>query len=59
MTVQRLVGDKSSPMSVMADQHLRAKGLKDGDLICQWFAGNELKSDAFVVGTIEAVNPSS
>ncbi|MBI2512501.1 MAG: DUF2158 domain-containing protein [Opitutae bacterium] len=55
MTVQRLVGDKSSPMMAFVDQHLRTKGHQDGDVICQWFASSELKSETFFVDTLEAV----
>ena len=48
MTVLRLIGEMGSNQDAMVDRLLKVqKSLKDGDPICQWFAGNELKSDAF------------
>lgn len=58
MTVQRLIGDKdkSHPMTSTVDQYLKIKGCRDGDPVCLWFVGAELKSDAFITETIELVS---
>jgi uncharacterized protein YodC (DUF2158 family) len=55
MTVQRLIGDKSHPMAGTVDEYLKIKGCKEGDPICQWFAGAEMKSDAFKKEMLEMV----
>ena len=58
MTVQRLIGDKdgSHPMVHTVDEALKLKrGCRDGDLVCQWFEGTELKSDAFRKEIVELV----
>ncbi|MGO8698401.1 MAG: YodC family protein [Limisphaerales bacterium] len=60
MTVQRLVGDNEHPASKLVDNYLRVKGCKDGDPVCHWFVGAELKSESFTKETLELVaNPSA
>ena len=55
MTAQRLIGDKdkSHPMIATVDEALKLKGGREGDLVCMWFVGTELKSDAFREETLE------
>ena len=50
MTVHRLIGD--SPNSAfgvgLADEYfIKIKGCRNGDPVCQWFEGADLKSDVF------------
>lgn len=56
MTVQRLIGGKGShPMIGTVDESLKLRGCKEGDPVCQWFVGRELKSDAFRYESLEHV----
>ena len=59
MTVQRLIGDKekSHPMTSVADEYLRVKGYREGDPVCHWFVGAELKSEAFRQEMLKIVPP--
>ncbi len=48
MTVRRIIGGDTDVSFQMVDDYIkRIKGFKDGDVICQWFEGNELKDGAF------------
>lgn len=55
MTVQRLVGVSDHQAIKLVDNYLRAKGCKDGDPVCQWFVGADLKSESFTKETLELV----
>ena len=48
MTIQRFIGVEHEVSFQMVDDYIKMmKGFKDGDIICQWFEGNELKSGTF------------
>jgi len=53
MTVERLVqgGANRTRDNIL----ILAKGYKDGDVMCQWFAGEELKSNVFTPDVLEIV----
>jgi len=56
MTVLRLLGaDKENMIMKMADEVIKMKGFKEGDAICQWFDGNDLKEGTFPVGSLKKV----
>lgn len=48
MTVRRILGSSEDVSFQMIDDYIKKiKGFNDGDVICQWFEGNELKDGAF------------
>lgn len=48
MTVQRVIGtDKSNFGLKAADEYLKMRGFGDGDVICQWFEGDNLRDGTF------------
>lgn len=48
MTVQRVIGaDMEASLNQIDDYIKLFKGYKPGDVLCQWFVGNELKQGAF------------
>ena len=48
MTVQRVIGKEENISFQRIDDYIRMiKGFHPGDIICQWFEGNELKFAAF------------
>lgn len=54
MTVQRIIGKEEDVSFQRIDDYIRMiKGFHQGDVICQWFEGNELKFAAFPVASIE------
>lgn len=53
MTIQRFIGgDKTNFSLKTTDEFYKIKGFKDGDLICQWFSGNEVKDAAFLRSSV-------
>jgi len=58
MTVQRILGKEEEVSFQRIDDYIRMiKGFHPGDVICQWFEGNELKFAAFPATSIAAVEP--
>jgi len=56
MTVQRLVGEHTSKSDAFVDNTLKTqKGVNDGDPICQWFSGEEVKSDVFKANMVKII----
>jgi uncharacterized protein YodC (DUF2158 family) len=48
MTILRFVGTENSNLGQKAaDEIVKIKGHKDGDVVCQWFNGNEVKDGIF------------
>lgn len=47
MTVQRVIGDQSHPMSSVLDEQLAMQGYTKGDVVCQWFSSTEIRSGPF------------
>ena len=48
MTVQRFIGEKTMNYGVkIADETRKLKGFNDGDAVCQWFDGSDLKEGVF------------
>ena len=48
MTVQRFLGDSPDVSTKVQDEALKImKGNKSGDIVCQWFDGNDSKNDIF------------
>ena len=48
MTVQRIIGGDMEVSLNQIDDYIKLfKGNKPGDILCQWFEGNELKQAAF------------
>ena len=48
MTIQRIIGDFSDNDRVkMADNFIKISGYKDGDVICEWFAGTKVEAKTF------------
>jgi uncharacterized protein YodC (DUF2158 family) len=57
MTIQRIIGNYSENERVkMADKIIKNSGYKDGDLICQWFAGTKLESGTFSIEMIKLID---
>lgn len=53
MTIQRFIGgDKTNFGLKTADEFNKMKGFKDGDLICQWFDGNQVKDGVFLRSSV-------
>ena len=56
MTVQRVIGKEEDISFQRIDDYIRMiKGFHAGDIICQWFEGNELKFAAFPATSIKLV----
>ncbi len=50
MTVQRFIGEKTTNYGVkIADETRKLKGFNDGDAVCQWFDGSELREGVITV----------
>lgn len=57
MTVQRVLGDKDDPLPPMVEKALRLQqGTRQGDPVCQWFEGKELKGQSFRSEMLQLVN---
>jgi uncharacterized protein YodC (DUF2158 family) len=57
MTVQRILGKEEEVSFQRIDDYIRMiKGFHPGDVICQWFEGNELKFAAFPAASIVKVD---
>ncbi len=56
MTVHHTIGQvQEPPIIVTVDQSLRLRGFSDGDLVCIWYEGLELKVEPFSAELLEAV----
>lgn len=56
MTVQRFIGDKTPNYGIkIADEAKKLRGFDDGDVVCQWFDGNDLKEGTFPVNNLKRV----
>ncbi len=54
MTIQRFLGDAKDVSTKVQDEALKImKGIKSGDVVCQWFDGNVSKNDIFPVDSLE------
>lgn len=55
MTITRFIGeDKTGPIT-MQDKAYKMAGYKDGDVICQWFDKNALKSGVFSITNLKMI----
>jgi uncharacterized protein YodC (DUF2158 family) len=53
MTIQRVIGsDKSNFGLKAADEYFKIRGFTDGDVICQWFEGDNLRDGTFKVSSL-------
>ena len=53
MTIQRVIGsDKSNFGLKAADEYLKLRGFIDGDVICQWFEGDNLRDGTFKTSSL-------
>jgi uncharacterized protein YodC (DUF2158 family) len=56
MTVQRIIGEDRNNLGVKAaDEFLKMRGFKDGDVVCQWFESSSLKDGTFKVESLVKV----
>jgi uncharacterized protein YodC (DUF2158 family) len=56
MTVQRFIGEKTMNYGVkIADETRKLKGFNDGDAVCQWFDGSDLKEGVFPVEALRKI----
>jgi uncharacterized protein YodC (DUF2158 family) len=54
MTIKRFVGQNNDTWQGKAnEQVLKIQGYKDGDLVCIWFEGTQLKEGVFPVETVQ------
>lgn len=57
MTIQRIIGfDKSNFGLKAADEYLKMRGFSDGDVVCQWFEGNNLQDGTFKAASLKTVD---
>lgn len=55
MTVQRILGaDKSNPYLKNIDANLKVHGVREGDVMCQWFVDTKLESAPFKQEVLKA-----
>lgn len=47
MTVRLIVGEAEDTFEKMYSEATKRQGFKDGDIICQWFKGDEIVEKAF------------
>ncbi|HTH46012.1 MAG TPA: hypothetical protein VMB21_00745 [Candidatus Limnocylindria bacterium] len=56
MTVHHLIGQMHEPPIIeTVDESLRLRGFADGDLVCIWYEGLELKMEPFSAELLESV----
>ena len=56
MTVHHAIGQMHEPpIIVTVDEALRLRGFSDGDLVCVWYEGLELKVEPFSAELLEPV----
>jgi hypothetical protein len=56
MTVHHLIGQMHEPPIIeTVDESLRLRGFSDGDLVCVWYVGLELKVEPFSAELLERV----
>lgn len=57
MTVKRVIGAKDIEhlFTRTVDEALKIRGCREGDPVCEWFAGTDLKSEAFRQESLEAI----
>ena len=57
MTIQRIIGfDKNNFGLKAADEYLKMRGFSDGDVVCQWFEGNNLQDGTFKVASLKMID---
>ena len=57
MTIQRIIAsDKSNFGLKAADEYLKLRGFSDGDVVCQWFEGNNLQDGTFKAASLKTVD---
>jgi uncharacterized protein YodC (DUF2158 family) len=49
MTIKKIIGTDTNKVETVAYK----QGGSDGDLVCQWFAGNKLESGIFLPSSVE------
>ncbi len=47
MTIKGIIGDSNHSLSTFEEKALKIRGIEDGQVYCQRFQGNDLKSDLF------------
>lgn len=53
MTVQRIIGTESSNIGLKtADEVLKMRGFREGDVICYWFEASSLKDGTFKIESL-------
>jgi uncharacterized protein YodC (DUF2158 family) len=56
MTMHHRIGQMHEPQIIeTVDQALRLRGFSDGDLVCLWYEGLELRVEPFPVELLERV----
>ena len=57
MTVHHRIGEMDEPPIIKTvDESLRLRGFSDGDLVCIWYEGQELKVEPF---SAELLDPTT
>ena len=57
MTIQRIIGfDKNNFGLKAADEYLKMRGFSDGDVVCQWFEGNNLQDGTFKAASLKSID---
>ena len=60
MTVDHIIGQvHDTPIIVTVDESLRLRGFSNGDLVCIWYEGRDLKVEPFSAELLEPVSPSA
>ena len=53
MTIQRVIGTERGNLGLKAaDEYLKMRGFMDGDVICQWFEGDNLRDGTFKTASL-------
>ncbi len=53
MTVQRIIGSDHSNLGLKAaDEFLKMRGFREGDVVCNWFESSALRDGTFKLETL-------
>jgi uncharacterized protein YodC (DUF2158 family) len=53
MLVRRVIGESHDPLVTIQDEALRTRGYQIGDVVCDWYLDNEMKTGVFAAAQLQ------